>query len=154
MMIMNKILTRVFLTLLVTLATQSANASTEQQWRQLDENNTVLLTLPHGKVVIELAPQFSPKHVKQFSQLVTKGFYDGTSFYRVIDGFVAQAGPKDGSEKDKSVPLLAMEGEWLTDKNGHIPKYKHKIYLPLKPALKIASLWLITKTKIKKGKRG
>jgi peptidylprolyl isomerase len=47
---------------------------------------------------------------------VNKGFYDDTSFYRVIDGFVAQAGPEDGSEKDKSVSLLAMEGEWETDK--------------------------------------
>jgi len=89
----------------------------DSAWRQLDLNNTVLLTLPQGKVVIELAPQFAPKHVVQFSQLTKQGFYDKTKFYRVIDGFVAQAGPKDGSEKDKSVPILAMEGEWPTDKN-------------------------------------
>jgi len=85
-------------------------------WRKLNLNNTVLLTLPHGKVVIELAPQFAPQHVAQFSQLTKQGFYDATKFYRVIDGFVAQAGPKDGSEKDKSVPILAMESEWTTDK--------------------------------------
>lgn len=90
---------------------------TEGQWRALDLNNTVLLTLPHGKVVIELAPQFSPKHVQQFSALVQKSFYDNASFYRVIDGFVAQAGPKDGSEKDKSVPLLTIEGEFKTHKS-------------------------------------
>lgn len=94
-----------------------ADNVTDQQWRTLDVNNTVLLTLPHGKVVIELAPQFSPKHVEQFSALVKKSFYDGTKFYRVIDGFVAQAGPKDGSEKDKSVPVLAIEGEFSIDKN-------------------------------------
>lgn len=88
---------------------------TETEWRSLDINNTVLLTLPHGKVVIELAPQFSPNHVKQFSQLITQGFYNGERFYRVVDGFVAQAGPKDGSDKDKSVPLLAMESQWKTD---------------------------------------
>jgi len=94
-----------------------AGNTTDQQWRTLDVNNTVLLTLPHGKVVIELAPQFSPKHVERFSGLVKKSFYDGTTFYRVIDGFVAQAGPKGGSEKDKSVPLLAIEGEFTIDKN-------------------------------------
>lgn len=94
-----------------------ADNATEQQWRALDINNTVLLTLPHGKVVIELAPQFSPKHVEQFSALVKKSFYDGSKFYRVIDGFVAQAGPDDGSEKDKSVPLLVMEGLFSTDKS-------------------------------------
>jgi peptidylprolyl isomerase len=93
-----------------------ADNVTEQQWRALDLHNTVLLTLPHGKVVIELASQFSPKHVEQFSSLVKESFYDGTKFYRVIDGFVAQAGPKNGSEKDISVPLLPMEGEFTTNK--------------------------------------
>ena len=94
-----------------------ADNVTNEQWRALDINNTVLLTLPHGKVVIELAPQFSPKHVEQFSALLKESFYDGTFFYRVLDGFVAQAGPKDGSDKDKSVSLLAMEGQFLTDKH-------------------------------------
>lgn len=94
-----------------------ADNANDDEWRTLDLNNTVLLTLPHGKVVIELAPQFSPKHVEQFSSLVKKSFYDDTKFYRVIDGFVAQAGPKNGSEQDKSVPLLAIEGQFVTDKN-------------------------------------
>lgn len=94
-----------------------ADNSTSEPWRALDINNTVLLTLPQGKVVIELAPQFSPKHVEQFSALVKKSFYDGTKFYRVIDGFVAQAGPKDGSDKDKSVSVLAIEGQFLTEKS-------------------------------------
>jgi peptidylprolyl isomerase len=66
-------------------------------------------------VVIELAPQFAPKHVEQFSALVKKSFYDGTKFYRVIDGFVAQAGPKDRSDKDKSVSVLAIEGQFSTN---------------------------------------
>ncbi len=102
---------------LTTLFFISACGADDSTWRKLELNNTVLLTLPHGKVVIELAPQFSPKHVAQFSELTKQGFYDGTKFYRVIDGFVAQAGPKDGSKKDKSVPLLAMESQWKTDKN-------------------------------------
>ena len=102
---------------LTTLFFISACGADDSAWRKLELNNTALLTLPHGKVVIELAPQFSPKHVAQFSELTKQGFYDGTKFYRVIDGFVAQAGPKDGSKKDKSVPLLAMESQWKTDKN-------------------------------------
>ena len=95
----------------------AANTTVDQQWRALNLHNTVLLTLPHGKVVIELAPQFSPKHVERFSSLVKESFYDGTKFYRVIDGFVAQAGPEDGSDKDKSVPLLAIEGQFRIAKN-------------------------------------
>lgn len=106
-----------FILPLVFISACGADTANDNEWRRLDLNNTVLLTLPHGKVVFELAPQFSPKHVEQFSNLVQKSFYDGTKFYRVIDGFVAQAGPKDGSEQDKSVPLLAMEGQFTIDKN-------------------------------------
>ena len=84
------------------------------QWRTLDLNNTVLLTLPHGKVVLELAPQFSPHHVEKFSKLVKNNFYDGNKFYRVIDGFVAQAGPKEGSEQDTSIKPIEIESQWIT----------------------------------------
>ncbi|GAA5134986.1 peptidylprolyl isomerase [Thalassotalea piscium] len=87
------------------------------EWRALDPENTVLLTLPHGKVVIELAPQFSPNHVKQFIKLTREGHYNGASFYRVIDGFVAQGGPKDGSPLDKATKKLVLEGEFSVDEN-------------------------------------
>lgn len=108
-----------FLVSLTFISACGADNASEDQWRALELKNTVLLTLPHGKVVIELAPQFSPKHVAQFSSLLKTSFYDKTTFYRVIDGFVAQAGPKDGSEKDKSVPILAMEGQFtLSEKNS------------------------------------
>jgi peptidylprolyl isomerase len=105
------------LTTLFFVSICGADNSVDSAWRKLALNNTVLLTLPHGKVVIELAPQFSPKSVAQFSSLTKKGFYDSTKFYRVIDGFVAQAGPKDGSKKDLSVPLLAMEADFQVAKN-------------------------------------
>lgn len=105
------------LTTLFFISACGAENSAGSPWRQLALNNTVLLTLPHGKVVIELAPQFSPKNVAQFKDLTQQGFYDGTKFYRVIDGFVAQAGPKDGSKKDLSVPLLAMEADFQVTEN-------------------------------------
>ena len=41
----------------------------------------------------------SPNHVKRFKNLISEGFYDGLSFYRVIDGFVAQGGLHDGSRE-------------------------------------------------------
>jgi len=84
------------------------------QWRQLDASNTVLMTLPYGKVVVELAPNVAPNHVKQFKQLIKKGFYNGNKFYRVIDGFVAQAGP---DERHDNAPELAIESEWTPAKN-------------------------------------
>jgi peptidylprolyl isomerase len=113
-----------------------ADNVTEEQWRTLDLNNTVLLTLPHGKVVIELAPKFSPKHVEQFSALLKKSFYDDTNFYRVIDGFVAQAGPKDGSDKDKSVPILAMEGQFSISEKNSLTQVQTNDLFALKTAFK------------------
>jgi peptidylprolyl isomerase len=104
----------IFASLFFVTACGAANTD-ETQWRALKLNNTVLLTLPHGKVVIELAPQFSPHHVEKFSELVKKEFYDGNKFYRVIDGFVAQAGPKDGSEQDKSIAKINIEEQWSTN---------------------------------------
>ncbi len=87
----------------------------QQQWRKVDPDNAVLMSLPQGQVVIELAPQFAPNHVKRFKNLVQKGHYNGTKFYRVIDGFVAQGGPEDGSEKDRAITPLKIEGEFTTD---------------------------------------
>lgn len=97
--------------------TTQDNVNIESEWRTVAIENMVLLTLPHGKVVIELAPQFSPKHVKQFIELTKSGHYNGNKFYRVIDGFVAQAGPEDGSNADRSVPLLSLEGDWKTEQD-------------------------------------
>ncbi|WP_286264091.1 peptidylprolyl isomerase [Thalassotalea atypica] len=94
------------------LACQPLSADESNQWRVLDNNNLALMTLPHGQVVIELAPQFSPNHVTQFKQLVKRGVYNGNKFYRVIDGFVAQTGPAEGSPQAQNIASLALEGEW------------------------------------------
>jgi len=53
----------------------------------------------HGSFVIELYPAVAPKTVANFEKLVKKGFYNGLTFHRVVDGFVVQGGdPKgDGS---------------------------------------------------------
>lgn len=81
-------------------------------WRTLDPAHTVYLQLPDGEVVIELAPGFAPKTVTQFKRLVADGFYDGLTFYRVINGFVAQAGDRsDMTDADSAAPMLPAEFE-------------------------------------------
>ncbi len=64
-------------------------------WRTIDLNNTLYITLTSGTAVVELAPQFAPNHVENTKKLVRSGVFNNTSFYRVIDGFVAQGGPAD-----------------------------------------------------------
>ncbi|MGB0906668.1 MAG: peptidylprolyl isomerase [Maricaulaceae bacterium] len=48
-------------------------------------------------VVIKLRADLAPAHVKQISRLVGEGFYDGLTFHRVIDGFMAQGGCPNGT---------------------------------------------------------
>jgi cyclophilin family peptidyl-prolyl cis-trans isomerase len=45
-----------------------------------------------GEITIDLFEDIAPNHVKQIITLVNEGFYNGVSFHRVIDGFMAQTG--------------------------------------------------------------
>jgi len=59
--------------------------------------NTLHMELTHGRVVIKLRPDLAPKHVERVKLLCGEGFYDGTPFHRVIEGFMAQGGDPTGS---------------------------------------------------------
>ena len=57
----------------------------------------VLVTMENGKTfTIETAPQYAPETVKNFLTLVDSGFYNGLTFHRIIDGFMAQGGDPNG----------------------------------------------------------
>ncbi|WP_134679738.1 peptidylprolyl isomerase [Paracoccus ravus] len=57
-----------------------------------DPENTVIIELKDGPVVIELLPDVAPKHVERMKELARAGKYDNVAFHRVIDGFMAQTG--------------------------------------------------------------
>jgi cyclophilin family peptidyl-prolyl cis-trans isomerase len=57
-----------------------------------DPENTLILTLESGEVVIRLLPDVAPKHVERLKTLAREGAYDGVAFHRVIPGFMAQTG--------------------------------------------------------------
>ena len=62
-----------------------------------DLENTLILELDTGKVVIALRPDLAPGHVERIKELAREGFYDGVVFHRVIPGFMAQGGDPTGS---------------------------------------------------------
>jgi peptidylprolyl isomerase len=75
-----------------------------------DADNTIVMTLKTGKVVIKLRPDWAPKTVEQIKALVKKGFYDGIVFHRVIPGFMAQTGDPTGTgEGGSDMPNLKAE---------------------------------------------
>ncbi|OYU50064.1 MAG: peptidylprolyl isomerase [Rhizobiales bacterium PAR1] len=62
-----------------------------------DAENTLILDTTKGVVTIEMRPDLAPGHVAHIKKLVREGFYDGLSFHRVIDGFMAQGGCPNGT---------------------------------------------------------
>ena len=62
-----------------------------------DRENTLLLTLKDGVVVVRMRPDLAPKHVEQIKALARAHFYDNTPFHRVIEGFMAQGGDPTGT---------------------------------------------------------
>ncbi|WP_425409683.1 peptidylprolyl isomerase [Hyphococcus sp.] len=61
-------------------------------WRALDPEYLLVIELEYGRVIVALSSQLAQNHVSQIKALARESFYDGLSFYRVIDGFVAQGG--------------------------------------------------------------
>ena len=55
-----------------------------------------------GEIELEFFPEKAPGHVKNFLDLARKGFYDGTTFHRVIPGFMIQGG--DPNTQDLEAP--------------------------------------------------
>jgi peptidylprolyl isomerase len=73
-----------------------------------DLENTLYMDVPAGRVVIEMRPDLAPATVAQIKMLVRQGFYDGLTFHRVIDGFMAQTGdPKGNGTGGSGHPLKA-----------------------------------------------
>lgn len=82
---------------LVFAATFATAQQPATQAPRLDPENTMVLDLKDGRVVIRLRPDLAPKHVAQIKALVKRGFYDNIVFHRVIPGFMAQTGDPTGT---------------------------------------------------------
>jgi peptidylprolyl isomerase len=68
------------------------DASSPSDWRRLDPADTLYLDLASGRVVIELAPDFAPRHVANIRALAHEGYWNGLSINRSQDNFVVQWG--------------------------------------------------------------
>jgi peptidylprolyl isomerase len=71
-----------------------------------DPENTVIVTLKDGEVVIALLPDVAPKHTERMKALARAGAYDNVCFHRVIDGFMAQTGDVENGNMEKDFNLL------------------------------------------------
>lgn len=82
-----------------------------------DLENTLYIELPKGRVTVELRPDLAPKHVERIKELAREGFYDGTPFHRVIEGFMAQGGDPTGTGTGGS-KMPNLKAEFSKEKHG------------------------------------
>ena len=69
----------------------------------------IQMTLTNGNVVIATLPNVAPKPVARIIELVKAGFYDGLTFHRVFDGFMAQTGCPLGNDTGGSGVKIPAE---------------------------------------------
>ena len=86
-----------------------------------DPENTLVMTVKGGKVVIALRPDLAPKHVERVRELAKAGFYNGVAFHRVIPDFMAQTGDPTGTGSGGSdLPDLKSEFSGETHVRGTV----------------------------------
>lgn len=71
--------------------------------------DTLIIETSKGNVVVEMRPDLAPNHVARVKELARQGFYDGVTFHRVIEGFMAQTGDPTGTGAGGSGQKLAAE---------------------------------------------
>lgn len=79
------------------------------------KNPVVTITMDDSSTIkLELYPDKAPNTVNNFISLASKGFYDGLTFHRIIDGFMIQGGDPEGT--GRGGPGYMIKGEFA--KNG------------------------------------
>lgn len=126
-------------------------ASADTDWRRLDPSSTLYLDLDAGRVIIELAPRFAPRHVANIIALAREHYYDGLAITRVQDNFVVQWGdaqrPLKGAARalpaeftrtvDPAAPFTR-----LPDPDGYAPVVGFSDGLPAARDAAGATTWL------------
>ena len=90
-----------------------------------DPENTILIELKDGTVVIELLPDVAPEHSTRMKELARAGQYDGVVFHRVIEGFMAQTGDVQHGRAGGDLRRAGTGGSELPDLPAEFSKLPH-----------------------------
>lgn len=92
------------LTLLLSISVYAETKNkklTKEEIKKMSEARAIIET-KFGNIELKFFPDVAPNHVNNFIELAKKGFYDGTTFHRVIPGFMIQGGDPNSKSADKS----------------------------------------------------
>ena len=84
-------------------------ASPATDWRDVAANDLVVMDLPEGQVLIELASRFAPRHAANIRLLAHQGYFDGLAIIRVQDNYVTQWGDPNGDDVKLAKPFGTAE---------------------------------------------
>jgi cyclophilin family peptidyl-prolyl cis-trans isomerase len=106
-----------------TPAKKTGTAAAKPAAAAIPADPLVVLETSAGDIVIDLYEDKTPGHAENFKKLVQQGYYDGSPFHRVIDGFMAQGGGKFGANGETvdvgyTIPAEIVPG--LTHKRGAV----------------------------------
>jgi peptidyl-prolyl cis-trans isomerase B (cyclophilin B) len=87
------------------------------------DGKTAVLETNQGEIVIEFMPDIAPNHVENFKKLARSGFYDGTTFHRVIPGFMIQGGDPNSKSEDRGMHGTGGPGYTI---DAEFSKVKHE----------------------------
>src|SRR4030067_1062710 len=81
----------------------------KEEIKKMAETRAVIET-KFGNIELKFFPEVAPNHVNNFIELAKKGFYDGTTFHRVIPGFMIQGGDPNSKNPDRSTHGMGGPG--------------------------------------------
>ncbi|GAB4483750.1 MAG: peptidylprolyl isomerase [Thermodesulfovibrionales bacterium] len=99
-----KFLSSALFVLVLTLplaAETKQTAKPKEETKKMPETRAIIET-KFGNIELRFFPDVAPNHVKNFIDLAKKGFYDGTTFHRVIPGFMIQGGDPNSRNPNKA----------------------------------------------------
>jgi peptidyl-prolyl cis-trans isomerase B (cyclophilin B) len=74
---------------------------TPEEFKRMMETTAEIRT-KFGSIQLKFFPDVAPNHVNNFIELAKKGFYNGTTFHRIIPGFMIQGGDPNSKSADRS----------------------------------------------------
>ncbi len=95
-----------YIAVLFLIMTAAAGCNQQPEKTTLQESTMsktkAVIETKFGEITLRFFPDSAPGHVKNFIDLAKKGFYDGTTFHRVIPGFMIQGGDPNSKNPDRS----------------------------------------------------
>ncbi|TFH00860.1 MAG: peptidylprolyl isomerase, partial [Calditrichales bacterium] len=93
---------------------------------QCASNPHVVIVTNMGEIEIELNREEAPKHADNFMKLVNEGLYSGTTFHRIVPGFVIQGGDPNSKDMDPNNDGIGGPG-YLVDAEIKLPHKKGSV---------------------------